>query len=534
MDQLDGQELDGALAKACGRYGYVGDIDPNLALISSLMQQGANPQRSEALLHAARLNQPVTIELLVRMGAGINFSNRHGNTALHTATLCAGNAARERLIHLGADENQRNLNGHTPYEAVANKYSHECGENTRPLPAGWERILQNSAVLYIDHNTGSQTTADPRAHLIQCDDVDTTCAICLGEVYSQPVKLECGHGFCSSCINKHAEFQRSCPLCRRPIQGSVPVASRELQQKANVIREREHEKRRQEDWEDLLRDTFQISHTGIACNLCDVCPIVGRRWEAIHQPEFDICDPCYKRIPPAGQDLQLVLKLHETRVEPVSNAELDRMDFCYTQTYTPEEIEDMLFSFRNHRSNQRDESSIDFAQVFVGNTKVSESRYGGYSLVLSPRLAFKIAISIDNVSGMHGDGFWLYVEKMPTQAQEYWNELAAWKDSFLGCYDALKHQLKAGKVPEPHCFAAQIAFHMVVCYLCDQESEGGFDEGACSDGLLALPQGQDDNPRNSELTGFDVFFQKSKRSFMKLHPDESCDPQAWFEPSKKY
>lgn len=41
------------------------------------------------------------------------------------------------------------------------------------------------------------------------------CSICLGEIH-RPVKLECGHFFCLTCISQSSVDRRTCPYCRRP------------------------------------------------------------------------------------------------------------------------------------------------------------------------------------------------------------------------------------------------------------------------------------------------------------------------------
>lgn len=46
---------------------------------------------------------------------------------------------------------------------------------------------------------------------------DTKCPICY-DMFTDPVKIQCGHTFCKLCWNKHAAYtiKATCPMCRLP------------------------------------------------------------------------------------------------------------------------------------------------------------------------------------------------------------------------------------------------------------------------------------------------------------------------------
>ena len=66
-------------------------------------------------LHTAVMKQHVAMTtLLLKYGADVTGSNRHGNTALHVASGCNRVDLCELLIKYGADVNARNGQGETP------------------------------------------------------------------------------------------------------------------------------------------------------------------------------------------------------------------------------------------------------------------------------------------------------------------------------------------------------------------------------------------------------------------------------------
>ena len=51
---------------------------------------------------------------------------------------------------------------------------------------------------------------------------DVTCAICLS-ILHEPASLQCGHTFCSRCVQTALRRTAACPVCRQPASQVLAV-----------------------------------------------------------------------------------------------------------------------------------------------------------------------------------------------------------------------------------------------------------------------------------------------------------------------
>ena len=68
----------------------------------------------EALIDAVQKNDVRAIGGLVRKGANVNIQNEYGQSLLHLAIFKGNRNLLETLILLGADVNQKDMDGYPP------------------------------------------------------------------------------------------------------------------------------------------------------------------------------------------------------------------------------------------------------------------------------------------------------------------------------------------------------------------------------------------------------------------------------------
>ncbi|PYS53077.1 MAG: hypothetical protein DMG13_13975 [Acidobacteria bacterium] len=114
----------------------------------------AEPDGTTALHWAAYMDDPATVDLLIRAGANVKAANRHGVTPLSLAALNGSAAVLEMLLNAGADPNAALIEGETALmtaartgkvDAVNMLLAHKADVNARETTRGQTALMWAAA-----------------------------------------------------------------------------------------------------------------------------------------------------------------------------------------------------------------------------------------------------------------------------------------------------------------------------------------------------------------------------------------------------
>jgi ankyrin repeat protein len=115
-----------ALQAAAGPTG-----DP--ALVSELLERGADLQAAQALLCAANFGRTEIAKCLIEAGADVNERGARGNTPLINAAAQGDAEMVELLLSAGADPDLQDCDGETALDAAREQQSHSLGRPFAPV-----------------------------------------------------------------------------------------------------------------------------------------------------------------------------------------------------------------------------------------------------------------------------------------------------------------------------------------------------------------------------------------------------------------
>jgi len=77
------------------------------------------------------------------------------------------------------------------------------------------------------NKAGGTSAVDAQMSVLEIGDEcvlldDVTCAICLS-ILHEPASLQCGHTFCSRCVQTALRRTAACPVCRQPASQVLAV-----------------------------------------------------------------------------------------------------------------------------------------------------------------------------------------------------------------------------------------------------------------------------------------------------------------------
>ena len=106
-----------------------------------------------------------------------------------------------------------------------------CRNRPSSLPRGGNRRTESTMVAAQvsaqPNKAGGTSAVDAQMSVLEIGDEcvlldDVTCAICLS-ILHEPASLQCGHTFCSRCVQTALRRTAACPVCRQPASQVLAV-----------------------------------------------------------------------------------------------------------------------------------------------------------------------------------------------------------------------------------------------------------------------------------------------------------------------